>query len=399
MSFLRPWWLLAIPVGFACVALAWRHRGALGGAWARACDPVLGAWLRRSQASHPARAPLALLGAGIVIAAVALAGPAWHHTRPLLYRDLATRVVVLDLSRSMETPDLVPSRLVRARLKAADLLRRSAGGRTGLVVFSGAAFVVAPLTEDVGTLLNLLPVLRPELMPAPGDRASLGLQRAVALLRDARAAYGDIVLIADAADPAAAAAAARARASGYRVDVLAVGTARGAPTPATGGGWAENRRGDVALHGVDFGALAGVAHAGGGRLWKLRTDDDDVTAILGAERSYRARAVSVLNAEARAERDDQGAWLALALLPLAALAFRRGWLLVFVGAIALGAGLPMRSVPVSEAQLRSAEEIWLSSATRGVSAVTSLDGLPVGSGRPGPLWRRMRGLFDDYWRS
>jgi D-alanine transaminase len=65
--------------------------------------------------------------------------------------------------------------------------------------------------------------------------------------------------------------------------------------------------------------------------------------------------------------------------------------------LADGNGIPHRSVPVSEAQLRSADEIWLSAATRGVIAVTRLDGAPVGDGRPGPLWRRMHELIERYW--
>jgi D-alanine transaminase len=55
-------------------------------------------------------------------------------------------------------------------------------------------------------------------------------------------------------------------------------------------------------------------------------------------------------------------------------------------------GLACHDRPVSEGELRSADEIWLSAATRGVLPVTQLDGLPVGSGRPGPLWHRMRAL-------
>jgi D-alanine transaminase len=56
-----------------------------------------------------------------------------------------------------------------------------------------------------------------------------------------------------------------------------------------------------------------------------------------------------------------------------------------------------RSVAISEAQLRAADEIWLTAATRGVLPVTTLDGKPVGNGRPGPLWRRMHGLIEAYW--
>lgn len=59
--------------------------------------------------------------------------------------------------------------------------------------------------------------------------------------------------------------------------------------------------------------------------------------------------------------------------------------------------LPCRSVPVSEAALRAADEIWLSAATRGVVPVTKLDGSNVGTGRPGPVWLRMRALVEASW--
>ncbi len=50
---------------------------------------------------------------------------------------------------------------------------------------------------------------------------------------------------------------------------------------------------------------------------------------------------------------------------------------------------------VSEAELRSAHELWLSSSTREVLAITRLDGQAVGDGRPGPLFRRMYALFQE----
>jgi D-alanine transaminase len=60
-------------------------------------------------------------------------------------------------------------------------------------------------------------------------------------------------------------------------------------------------------------------------------------------------------------------------------------------------GIPRRVTAVTEAQLRAADEVWLTAATRGVVAVTTLDGVPVGSGKPGPLWRRMHQLIEAYW--
>jgi D-alanine transaminase len=59
-------------------------------------------------------------------------------------------------------------------------------------------------------------------------------------------------------------------------------------------------------------------------------------------------------------------------------------------------GIPYRAVNVTEGELRNAEEIWLSAAVREMSAVTVLDGRPVGNGRVGPLYKRVREAFEQY---
>jgi D-alanine transaminase len=52
--------------------------------------------------------------------------------------------------------------------------------------------------------------------------------------------------------------------------------------------------------------------------------------------------------------------------------------------------------PITEAEVRAADEVWLSSSTKEVLAVTTLDGKPVGTGKPGPVFRRMHALYQDY---
>ena len=52
--------------------------------------------------------------------------------------------------------------------------------------------------------------------------------------------------------------------------------------------------------------------------------------------------------------------------------------------------------PIPESELRTADEVWLSSSTKEVLAVTMLDGKPVGNGKPGPVFRRMHALFQEY---
>jgi D-alanine transaminase len=60
------------------------------------------------------------------------------------------------------------------------------------------------------------------------------------------------------------------------------------------------------------------------------------------------------------------------------------------------ASMPHRAARVTESELRNAEEIWLTAAVREMSSVTSLDGKPVGTGKPGPCYRRIRDALERY---
>ncbi|HEX5340165.1 MAG TPA: D-amino acid aminotransferase [Gammaproteobacteria bacterium] len=57
--------------------------------------------------------------------------------------------------------------------------------------------------------------------------------------------------------------------------------------------------------------------------------------------------------------------------------------------------LPLRQERIPEAELHAAEEAWLASSTREVYAITELDGQRIGSGKPGPHWRRMYDAFQE----
>lgn len=59
-------------------------------------------------------------------------------------------------------------------------------------------------------------------------------------------------------------------------------------------------------------------------------------------------------------------------------------------------GIPHETGPVTEAEVRHADELWMTSSTREIMAIVKLDGVPVGTGVPGPVARRMDALYQTF---
>ena len=328
-AFIRPWWLAAIPPG---LALVWwlRHHWSRGGSWEAIVDPELLPHLVVGAGTSRREWPWAVMAAAVIVAGLALAGPAFERLEQPVFRSLAARVIVLDVSRSMDARDLVPSRMVRARHKVSDLLRRSRDGRTGLVVFAGDAFVVAPLTRDADTLVHLLSAIDTSVIPVQGSRPDLGLVMARELLEKGHATIGEIILVTDGMKgPRTRDTAETLAARGVRVSVLAVGTGEGAPVPLPEGGFLKSMSGEIVVPRVDMAALRAVAGAGKGRFSTVTADDADIDRLLGTRVDDPWRRTLEETGRTTDEWRDEGPWLVLALLPMAALAFRRGWLLVW----------------------------------------------------------------------
>ena len=326
--FLQPLWFLAL-IPLALLYHLLRRPPGNDSAWRKVVDPNLLPLLLSRQGQDSRRLPLFLLAAGWLLTIVALANPVWEKKSLPAFQSQAARVVVLDLSLSMNTQDVKPSRLERARYKVSDILARSKEGQTGLVVFAGDAFMVSPLTTDAGTISDMLRVLDPDIMPVQGSRVDLGLIKAGELLQQAGAQQGDVLLLSDGYDSDLALQAARTlQRQGHTVSVLGIGTETGAPLPGEGG-FIRDRNGDMVVTTLDEEALITLASVGGGRYAALTSDRSDIDRLFPAS-------VSRLDSQAvRSEQEtevwwEQGPAVVLLLLPLAALAFRRGWLLSVV---------------------------------------------------------------------
>jgi D-alanine transaminase len=64
--------------------------------------------------------------------------------------------------------------------------------------------------------------------------------------------------------------------------------------------------------------------------------------------------------------------------------------------LAAAAKLPLEFRDLSEAEVRAADELWVTSSSKEVLAIVTLDGRPVGAGKPGPVFRRMHRLYQEF---
>jgi len=382
---LRPDWLWALPF-VALLSIALARRALAPGSWQRIVDPALAPYVLSRAASKRYGYRWWLLSLGGVLAILSLAGPSWDRLEQPVFRSEQAMVIALDLSRSMDAQDLTPSRLTRAKLKILDILEQRSSGQTALVVYSSNAFTVTPLTTDVDTVAALVNSLGTDIMPSRGSYPVAAINKGRQLLDQAGVGYGEVLLITDGGtSPAAEKAAEDLAKAGYTLSVMGVGTKQGAPIPIAGGGFVSDRSGNIAVTKLESRELQSLAAAGHGRFTILSADDRDLDPLLSG-------VVDPSSASAEALATDQwleeGPWLLLLLLPLAAFAFRRGWMLVIVFAI----------LPLAEPVYAFGwDDLWLTKDQQGQKHLAEGNAADAAALFEDPSWRAIANYRDGQY--
>jgi len=377
LHFVRPEWLVGIPAALA-LGLLWARRARRLSRWESRIDPLLlGALLEPGHGGGTRRLPW-LLGAALALGSLGLAGPSWERLPQPVEQRSDALVIILDLSLSMFTEDVPPSRLVRARQKVADMLRLRQEGYTALIAYAGNAHTVVPLTEDTRTIENLLPALAPDMMPVFGSDLGAAIGMAHDLFRNAGLTQGLIVVVTDGVDRIADVT--ERRDPSFPISILGIGTASGGTIPLDfanqRGQVLRAQQGEPIIARFDAARLAGIAETTYGRYRELTVNDQDVEQLLATPRPGPDETRDV-------ERSfdlwaDQGFWLAVLLVPALLLGFRRG---VF-------ALLPLVLLPGPSPQAGFWEDLWLRADQQGYQKL--LEGQP----------EQAAALFEDpQWRA
>lgn len=388
LHFLYPEWLLLLLLIPVLWWWHWRSKHTQAG-WEKLVDQQLMPFVLSGSNTRSQTQTLLWVSLGLALAVLAMAGPAWEKRDVPVFRAQQPLVIGLDFSTSMYAEDSKPNRLTQARFKLLDILNRRADAQNALLVFAGDAFVVTPLSDDRETIQEHVKNLSPAIMPAQGSLLAPAIHRGVELLQQAGMPQGSLLLLTDGVNDVEAAqqAAQASYQQGYRVSILAFGTAEGAPVPRPQGGFLVDSLGNTMVAQTNLAALERIAQAGGGVMLQATQGESDLNTLA----PYWQAAASELQQGQGRKADtwiNAGYWLLLPLLPLALLAFRRGWLVAVLVCLLLPQPQPVYALswqglwqtPDQQAQqaftdgeLARAQELFQNPAWKGAAAYKNGD--------------------------
>ncbi|RQO61468.1 VWA domain-containing protein [Pseudomonas sp. KBW05] len=299
--FLRPAWLLLALLG-AVLPLLWRRSRDLQRRLRGTIAPHLLPYLLLTPSDPHRLRPVHLLCAVLMVGAVAAAGPTWQQDRPQFLENRAPLILAVDLSPSMDTADVPPTRLTATKHKLHDLVQRRKGARTALLVYAGSAHLVLPPTDDPALLDTFIQALSTDLIDKPGKDVAGVIDQAQRLLGQSP---GTLLLVTDGATQLPA-----LKEGSLQVLVLGLGNS---PT---------------------LQQLAEATHA---PLASLTLNDDDLDWI---ERHAQQHFQAADEQQRLLQWKDAGYWLCWPLLLLVLFSIRRGWSLHWTAVLLLGLLLP-----------------------------------------------------------
>jgi Ca-activated chloride channel family protein len=342
---LRPVWLLMLIPALVLFVLLLKRRLA-SARWNGIIDESLMPHVLDKMPTEQARWPLWFILIAWVLTCIALSGPTWEQLPQPVQKKQDALVIVLDMSLSMAAQDVSPDRATRARQKVIDIVKQRDEGLTALVVYAGDAYTVTPLTDDGDTIINLVPALSPFIMPAMGSRPDKALALADQLIIDAGLTKANFLLITDGIQPKDIDRIKNVLGDKkQQLAILTIGTKEGAPIAMQEGGFKRDSNGNIVLPKLELETIKQLASKLNIRWHQMSFDDADWYYLLNVNNSTNKALQNTSGQDSTFDKKplerqfdlwaDQGYWLIFIVIMIAALSFRRGWLLSLVFLITL----------------------------------------------------------------
>ena len=225
---------------------------------------------------------------GLIGLMVTYMRPQWQEEQETIAKQGRDVIIALDISRSMLATDMPPDRLQFAKQKIKQLITALKTERVGLMLFSGAAFMQCPLTEDQSAFSLFLDQVDVETISSGTTATQEAIAEAIRVFRAMPERKSRLlVLFTDGEDFSSNLMSLKQEAAtiGLHIITVGVGTMEGAPIPLY------NKRGQQEGHQVDVdgnvvitrlneGILHRLAQDTGGIYVPVSTRNDDVRTIV-----------------------------------------------------------------------------------------------------------------------
>ena len=281
-QFLHLLWLLPLLTGFYIWSFRQQRKALL-----RFADAGLIGQLVRGVGAGKQKLKIVVFLFFVLFGLFALLRPQWGTKLETVRRTGVDIIVALDTSLSMDTQDVVPGRLEKAKHEIRALIDALQGDRVGLVVFAGSSLVNCPLTIDQNAVKLFLDVVDTQVIPRPGTNIGDAIRRGVQAfdVRDRR--HRVMILVTDGesleGDPQVAAE--EAKQAGVVIYSIGIGTAAGEPIPLRDErgnvtGYKKDEAGSVVVSRLDEESLRQVSGTTSGQYYRATPAEEEVEKIV-----------------------------------------------------------------------------------------------------------------------
>jgi len=190
-------------------------------------------------------------------------------------------VIALDVSNSMMSEDVKPSRLDRSKNFISNFIDKLSDDRLGIVVFAGNPYLQMPLTVDYSAARLYLSTINTTMIPTQGTNFSGAIDLARQSFVKSDNSHKALIIITDGEDNEGGVEEkiAEATKEGIKIFTIGVGSENGAPIPV-GTDFKRDEDGNIVLSKLNTEMLQQMASAGGGKFFLLGSGRDEVDALL-----------------------------------------------------------------------------------------------------------------------
>jgi Ca-activated chloride channel family protein len=257
---------------------------------------------------------LLLICLGLFI--LVIAGPQFGSKLETVKRQGIEVMICLDVSNSMLSTDISPSRLEKSKLILSKLIDDLRDDKIGLIVFAGDAFIQLPITSDYVSAKMFLSSINPSIVPRQGTAIGAAINLAAVSFSPSEHSDKTIILITDGEnhEDDAIGATKAALEKGIKVNVLGVGSLQGGPISASGNSYQKDKDGNMIITKLNEQMCQDIAAAGDGMY--ARTDNTN-NALKALQKELNKMSKSEVESKVYSSYDEKyliPAWILLFFL-------------------------------------------------------------------------------------